>query len=616
MNVAKTTPVIGASAVHRVALTSAAVAGAFVLLVVSVLLNQFITATTNDPWKSPQLLEAKERLRAAPKDEAVKARIRDLDLRFREDYRRRLRLAASGGWLLVAGTAVLVLSLQAASEAKRQLPLPRPDPDAAKRAVRTAAQSRRAVAVAGALAVVAMVSTGLGIRSLLGGKLAAPGASAAIASGAAAAVAPAVPLPPPAEFARNWPRFRGPDGGGLAPPDTVAPLTWDAKSGAGVIWKSPVPAAGFNSPIVWNDRVFLSGATKEKREVLCFDARDGRLLWTCAVPADPRGPGNAKEPIDDTGYAASTMATDGRNAFVIFGNGTLAAVTFDGKVAWTKHLGMPNNAYGHATSLAVWQDRVIVQYDQGTPEAPNSKIVAFDGLTGRVAWETARKIPCSWATPIVFEAAGKAQIVTLGEPHVIAYDASNGAELWRVELMHGEIAPSPVFAGGRVLVVNPTQFLAALKPDGSGDVTASHVAWKVEGVIPDVVSPVSDGEFAFVSDSGGVLTCFEAATGKQVWEKDLQAQVQASPVIVGKRLYVCTTAGTMFVIEVAREFRQLARNELGEKFFASPALAGGRMFLRGDKHLFCLGVERVDPNALQEPRPPQRVEGNALHPKP
>lgn len=581
---------VTASAIHRTALATAAVAGAFVLSIAAILLYQHATATTNDPWKSPQLLELKARLQLAPKDEAVKQKIRALDLRFRQEYRRRLQLAASGGWLVLAGSAVFVLSLQAAAEAKKRLPQPRPDHEAGVRAVRLAAWSRGAVAGAGGAGLASMLAVGLGFpSSLVTTEAARPPAMAATAgAGAAALTTPAADVPTPAEFARNWPRFRGSDGGGVATgPD--APLQWDAASGAGVVWKSAVPVPGFNSPIVWGDRVFVAGATKDSREVFCFDAGKGQLVWRCPVAA-ARAPGaKALDLPDSTGYAAPTMATDGRRVYAIFPHGDFAAVTFDGKIAWIKNLGVPKNPYGHATSLAVWQDRVILQLDQGDSGPANSKLIVFEGATGKIAWEKARPVSSSWATPIVVAAAGKTQIITLGVPFIIAYAFADGAELWRAEMLDGEVTPSPIYAGGLVLVTNPSNVMAAFKPDGTGDVLASHLAWKAEDNIPDVTSPVSDGERVYTVSSSGMLTCYDLKDGKKVWEHDLETEVQASPVIAGRRLYIVCTNGDTVVLEVGRAFRELARNKLGEKIFASPAVVDGRLYVRGEHHLFCLG---------------------------
>lgn len=590
-----------ASQTYRAAIATAWIAGVFLVGVAGTMLTQRFTAASSDPWKSPQLLELKAQLSAAPKDERIKERIRELDLRFRQRYVRRLALVHTGGWLLLGGSVVLVVALTTALGTRRQPPLPLPDPEAGDRAQREAARARRAVAVTGAVALGAMLLVAATIRTSLGDAPAAPAGGgekpgAPAGSGTPPAAAPA--LPPQAEFLANWPRFLGPTGSSVAAGGD-APLKWDGASGAGVLWKVPVPAPGFNSPIVWGDRIFLSGGTREKREVLCFDATNGRLLWQRAIEKVPGSPPRAPEISDQTGYAAPTMATDGRHAYVIFPTGDLAAVTFDGAVAWAKHLGVPKNLYGHSTSLAVWQGRLIVQYDQGESAPANSKLFAFDGATGRVVWEKPRDFASTWASPIVIEAAGKTQIVVLGEPNVVSYDWTDGRELWKAHVLEGEVTPSPAFAGGLVLVINPYNRLLALAPDGAGDVTETHVKWKAEDNIPDVTSPVSDGALAFTVTSGGALMCFDVKTGEKVWEQDLKTEIQATPAIAGQRLYVLCTDGTTVVLEVGRAFKELARNPLGdgEKFVASPAFVRGRIYVRGLTHLYCLGEAAAKPAA-------------------
>jgi len=287
--------------------------------------------------------------------------------------------------------------------------------------------------------------------------------------------------------------------------------------------------------------------------------------------------------------AAPTMATDGRRVYAIFANGDLAAVGFDGALAWSKNLGVPKNQYGHATSLAIWQGRLIVQLDQGDDAAGNSRLTAFDGATGKIVWEKARKVPGSWASPIVVEAAGKTQIITAALPSLIAYDANDGAELWRADVLEGEVAPSPILAGGLVCIANPSNKLVALRPDGSGDVTKTHVAWSSEENIPDVTSPASNGELIFYVTSGGMLTCLDAKDGSKQWEHDFGTEIQASPGIAGNRVYLVATDGHAWIVEAGRAFKELGKGMLNDKFFASPAFIGGRIYLRGNASLYCIG---------------------------
>jgi len=390
-------------------------------------------------------------------------------------------------------------------------------------------------------------------------------------------------IPALAEFQANWPRFRGMDGDGGAAATNL---------GTSILWKSPVPAIGFNSPIIWNNRVFISGGDALKREVFCFDATDGKLLWRRAVENVPGSPAKPPEIPEATGYAAPTMASDGRRIFAVFANGDLAALTFEGAPVWSKNIGVPKNIYGHATSLAIWPGKLIVQFDQDEGAPGGSKLLAFDCATGRPFWERSKPTHGSWATPIIIEAAGKTQIITLALPFVISYSLADGNELWRAELMEGEITPSPIFAGGLVIVVNPAGKLIALRPDGAGDVTKSQVAWEVGDNIPDITSPVSNGELVFTVTTGGGLAAFDAKDGKKIWEKDLEMEVQSSPGISGNQLLVVSTKGDLISVEAGPEFKELGRTKLEDAFHASPAFAGGRMFLRGATNLWCLGSRK------------------------
>lgn len=319
---------------------------------------------------------------------------------------------------------------------------------------------------------------------------------------------------------------------------------------------------------------------------MCFDAFSGKLLWQRSVPKTDGSPVKPPAVPESSGMAAATVATDGRRVYAMFANSELAAFNFDGALAWSKHLAVPKNPYGHATSLLTWQERVIVLFDQGEAEDKLSKLYAFDGATGSVVWEQSRLVGASWATPIAFEAAGKAQIVTLSVPWVIAYSAQDGTEIWRANCLEGEIAPSPIFAGGTLFIVSPATKLQAIRPDGLGDVTKTHLGWSAEDGLPDVTSPVSNGELIFLLSSSGVLTCYDAKDGKKLWQHELAEECSASPSIVGSHLYVVTTPGTMSVFDAGRTLKSLASSSLEEKIFASPAFAHDRIYVRGVRNLY------------------------------
>ena len=552
------------------------ISAAFCLLVCGYMLYQHALASERDPWKSPQLLGLKEKLRAAPADEAVKAKIRRLDLEFRQRYVRRLSLDRTAGWLLVGGVAVMLLAAKQGA-ILRTLPwLPKLNPEAANESRELADRARWSVAGIGVVTGASLLALALTASSPL------PRSAGELdkllgKSGESEAAANISSL---ADLQANWPRFRGLDGGGGS---TLTNLPTN------VLWKSPVPAAGFNSPIVWGNRIFVSGGDTAKREAFCFDANDGKLLWQRSVEHVPGSPAKQPEIPEMTGFAVPTMACDGRLAFVLFANGDLAAFTLDGAPAWSKNIGVPKDMYGHATSLAIWPGKLIVQLDQDEGTPGGSKLLAFDCATGRQLWERTKPTHGSWASPIIIEAAGKLQIITLAIPFVMSHSLTDGNELWRAELMEGEITPSPIYAGGHIIVVSPAGNMIALRPDGAGNVTKSHVAWSTDENIPDITSPVSNGELVFTVTTGGSLAAFEIKDGKMIWEKDLELEVQSSPALAGNQLLVLGTKGDLISIEAGREFKELSRIKLEDAFHASPAFAGSRLILRGATSLWCLG---------------------------
>lgn len=570
-------------------LSVAGVAGAFCLALAAMLFYQHATATNNDPWKSPQLLQLKKELGGDPKNNKIKAEIRELDLKFRQRFARRIALDRAGGWLLLAGLATLFAAWRRAEALRPLAPTPIPLPELQSDADenRQAARARWAVAGVGVAVCAVLAVTTQSVKTGL--PQSAAEISKVLGKPSGPEAAPVSILPPAAEFAVNWPRFRGPDGSGFSPTATAL-LAWDEAAKTGVLWKSAIPRPGFNSPIVWSDRVFLSGGDAKTREVFCYSATDGSLLWHRPIEV-PGSPAKQPEISEQTGFAASTMATDGVRVYVIFANGDLAALAVDGTPVWSKHLGVPKNQYGHATSLAIWQGKLVLQMDQGESEPGNSRLTLFDGATGRVVWEKARKVPGSWASPIVAEAAGKTQIITAALPWLIAYDFADGKELWKAEVLEGEITPSPIFAGGLVIVASPSSKLVAIRPDGSGDVTQTHVAWSCDENIPDVTSPASNGQLVFYVNSGGTLTCLDAKDGKKLWDHEFSTEVQSSPGIAGDRVYLTAADGHTWVLEAAREYKELGKGTLEDKFFASPAFVKGRLYLRGNASLYCIGAK-------------------------
>jgi outer membrane protein assembly factor BamB len=395
------------------------------------------------------------------------------------------------------------------------------------------------------------------------------------------------------QYLQQWPRFRGPTGSGVAAVQDI-PQHWDTESGAGILWKQALPLPGPNSPVVWGDRVFLSGATAEQQALFCLHGDTGELLWQLDVPVEVGD--EEYEVAEYTGHAAPSVATDGLRVYGIFATGNLVAADFQGRQVWRKNLGPPHNHYGHASSLCTHEQLVIVQYDQGSAKDELSKLMALDGATGEVAWEVTRPVPASWSSPIVIRHAGRSMVISCTDPWVLAHDAGTGEELWRAGCLSGEVGPSPVFADGVVYVANESCGMFAIRVDGSGDVTESHVEWFTDIDVPDVCSPlVLDDQILLLSHA--LLGSF--ALGKSddvqeprepVWEEDLVDEVSSSPGRVGDLVYLFAETGKVWILKpTAERCERVAEFEMGEAVRSSPAFLPGRLYIRGEQHLYCIG---------------------------
>ncbi|HEY3320276.1 MAG TPA: PQQ-binding-like beta-propeller repeat protein [Planctomycetota bacterium] len=520
---------------------------------------------------SKDLRALKDKLATQPKNEDLKNEIRELDLKLRKEYFLRETRAAFGGWLLLAGAAAFVLLVRFAKTYRPAPPAPSLHPERYQHMQQQAAHARLSV---GVLSVLVLAG---GAALALGPGRKAPGPELTIAE------------EPPAP----WPRFRGPDGSGIAPAGNYA-ATWDVKSGQNILWKTDIPLPGTNSAIVWGDRVLLSGADDKTREVYCFDAAKGAIVWRQKVDAGSGG--KIPKVMKDTGFASPTMACDSHRAYVIFANGDLAAFDYNGKQIWARNLGLPENPYGHAASLVTYKNLVIVPYDQHQ----NGKYLAVDSSTGKTVWEVSRKCEddwlMGWATPVIISAAGRDQLITFAKPRVVSYNPADGKLLWFFFCDSGEVAPSPVFGNDKVFVAQEGMKLFAIKPDGSGEVTKTHLAWSAEDNLPDACSPITDGKNVWLLTSSGVLTCFDAATGAKKYEHDYAPDTAkkcgcpnhcdspmcySSPTIIGDRLMITTKeTGTVFFAALGSTYKAMGRAEMGAETVTCPAFAGGRMYIR------------------------------------
>jgi outer membrane protein assembly factor BamB len=551
-------------------LAVAIASGVFLVLMGGLLLFNQAQGKVAGLVQSTELVRLHDELRQRPQDEALKQRIRKLDLQLRENSFTQLRISHNGTRALILVTVLFLASAQVARKQRQKLP----DPLAwgpRRPAEENRARRRTQSAVAAMFGVVAAAAVGTSLQSVH---------------------LPPPPTPTPtvvtryptaSELRENWPAFRGFDGSGYREVSAI-PAVWDVSTGQNIRWKTEVPLPGMSSPIRWTNALFLTGANAQSNVVYRFDADTGQLVWATTLRSSG---GKLPEPkvMEDTGLAAPTAVTDGQRVYAIFANAEVAALDFSGKQLWIRNLGPLQNIYGHAASLAIYQDRLLVQLDQGEG---TSRLVALSTSTGQELWRVARPIVGSWASPIVVEADGKPQLITCGEPWVISYNPLDGSEYWRVNGLGGEFAPSPILAGGNAIVCNPSSDVRALPANGQGDRSTNPPAWKTDAGVPSVSSPASDGRRLYLLTSGGELSCLDASSGEVKWTHEFEDDYYSSPVICGSRVVMVSRKGVAHVVANADEFHELGKSELGEDCNATPVPDQQCFYLRGGKHLFCL----------------------------
>jgi hypothetical protein len=387
--------------------------------------------------------------------------------------------------------------------------------------------------------------------------------------------------------AENWPRFRGPDGNAVSS-ESPLPTTWSTTSN--VRWKTAIPGKGFSSPVVWDDRIFVTSAFDHglRRAVHCLDRAGGKLLWSREIEDQ-----NPERTSSMTGHAAATVAADGRRVVAFFGNAGAVCYNYAGKCLWKQTFGEFDTELGLASSPVIHRGRVflVCDHDGSRINSFDSFLAALDLETGKVVWKTERRgLYRSWSTPIVVPGkGGKPELLVNAQEHLRAYDPDTGQELWRVGGMTGWVTPAPVFTHGLVFAASGKNGpVMAIRPGGRGDVTASHVVWKHATGGPYVCSPLVSGDHLYLHTEDGFLSCYEARTGKRLYQERLGGKFIASPVAGDGKVYLTNEEGTTLVLKAGPKFEVLSRNRLEEYTLASPAISQQEIYLRTEKHLYAI----------------------------
>ena len=386
--------------------------------------------------------------------------------------------------------------------------------------------------------------------------------------------------------AQDWRQFRGPTGQGLAEGDGF-PIEWSETKN--VAWKTAVPGRGWSSPVVAHGRVWITTAVPDRRDaslrLLAFDAASGKP----AVDVELVRMRGAELLNPKNSHASPTPVVDDERVYVHFGSEGTAGVGLDGSILW-KGRHTCQTQHGNGGSPILHNGLVILTCD-GIDAA---YIVAIDGRTGKERWKTWRRQPWSqaYATPLLIRVNEIDQLISPAAFHAASYDPATGKEIWRVTYPDGfSNVPRPVHAHGLVFIATGFQqpSLLAIKPDGRGDVTRSHVAWQLARGVPHTSSPIAAGDHLYMVSDAGIATCVDARTGAVVWQHRIGGGYSASPVLVGGLLYFSSEDGVTTVIRPGPAYQETAVNRLDAPILASMAVSDRSLFIRTATHLYRIG---------------------------
>ena len=389
----------------------------------------------------------------------------------------------------------------------------------------------------------------------------------------------------------NWPELRGLDRNGHSTAKKL-PLVWSETNN--IVWKTAIHNLGWSSPVVWGKQIWLTTATEDGKQLyaVCVDSRTGKIVHDVKV-FDTETPEHV---ASMNSYASPTSAIEAGRVYVHYGTyGTACLDTRDGKILWSRRDLTCDHHEGPGSSVMLYKNLLCFNVDGRDVQY----VIALDKRTGKTVWKTNRSVDYTpfatnlrkaFCTPIILEAGGRLQLFSPGAKAMISYDPRSGEELWKVRYNGWSMVPRPLFGHGLLYVITDYEKpeLWAVRPDGRGDVTDTHVAWKVAKDMAQTASLLLVEDLLYMVNDGGYAVCVEAKTGNRVWRERLKGKYSASPIYGAGRIYFFSEKNLATVIEPGREFKVLAENQLEERVMATPAVAGDALILRSRTHLYGL----------------------------
>ncbi len=543
------------------------IAGGFTLIVALTMIFSLVQLKIINPLDNPVLLSVKEQYDKDPTNASNAQQVRAMDLMARKAYFSSRWQVETGSYLLLAGAIVFIFCQRILSEQEKLNPSFSEIKDVPS--LQKKRNRKYLLITASVFSCVAIVASFILRKDLPDLSANSPGNPTETSSDKDTDAKP---------DKTNYPFFRGQDSRGIAG-GSGFPTSWDGVSGKNVVWKIANPKSGKSSPVIWDEKLFITGAEDKVCEVYCINKNTGEIIWTGSASGVTGEPQVLPTMDQEAGLAVSSVATNGKEVCAIFANGNIICFDMDGKLKWSKNIGVPETTYGYASSLIIYKNLLLVQFDSNT----KLSLIGIDIESGEQKWETLRRGRPVWSSPVLGNFNGNPQLVINGNPGVSGYDPSSGKELWSVDCMSGDVAPSVALNSKMVYAVTDYAKLAAIKPG-----TGASIAWSDNTYTPDVSSPVANDKFLFVSTGNGDVACYNSEKGDTLWTHYFMDQFYASPIIADDMVFLLDRSGVMHIVKAQSEYKLVAEAALGEATDCTPAFSDKKIYIRGKKNLYCI----------------------------